>query len=268
MKTSTIHQLNEINKEFYNSMAQSFSQTRQAPWAGWSRILPPLEQVQNKPIKVLDVGCGNGRFGQFLAANSDRQIEYTGTDNSRKLLKIARDKNPNTAGKTFTFIYQDLIEELLADQVFAQGNDRYDLIVLFGVLHHIPSFELRQKLLSILTNLLNPQGLLVFAVWRFGELGRFKNKLDNPKDYNIDPSELESGDYLVDWRNTTARQTAPTIDKKSFPVRYSHAVSNQEIKKLTLNLPPIVDSFLADGKDNQTNQYFIFRQSHNLVDLS
>lgn len=260
MKTSTIHQLNEINQEFYTSEARSFSQTRQAPWAGWSRLLPQLEQIENHPIKVLDIGCGNGRFGQFLAANVDRQIEYTGTDNSRQLLKIAHDKYPNTAGKTFTFIYQDLVKELIDDQFFYNHRDRYDLIVLLGVLHHVPSFELRQKLLRMLTNLLNPKGLLVFTIWRFGELSRFSDKIVNPLSFGIDPDELESGDYLIDWRDTATRQTASLTERESFPVRYAHAISNEEIEKLAVGLQPITDSFLADGKDNQTNRYIIIKQ--------
>ncbi|HOZ03290.1 MAG TPA: class I SAM-dependent methyltransferase [Candidatus Woesebacteria bacterium] len=260
MKASTINHLNKINQQFYEAEAQSFSQTRRAPWAGWNRLLAQLEQIENNPIKVLDIGCGNGRFGQFLSANVDRQIEYTGTDNSRELLKIARNNNPNAVGKTFKFIYQDLIEELLTNQVFTQSNDHYDLIVLFGVLHHIPSFELRHKLLSLLNNLLSPNGLLVFTVWRFGELGRFKNKLANPKKYNINPTELEPGDYLVDWRDKSVRQTSPVTDKKSVSVRYAHAVSKTEIEKLTDGLPPIVESYLADGQDNQTNQYIVIKQ--------
>lgn len=260
MQTSTIIKLNQLNQQFYRSQARSFSQTRQAPWLGWTQLIPFIQKVTSDPLKVLDIGCGNGRFGQFLANSVDRSIEYTGTDNSEELLKIARENNPNTAGKTFTFIYQDLIEELLNGQLFAQSISRYDLIVIIAVLHHIPSIELRQKLLSTLSNLLNSNGLLVFTVWRFGELGRFQNKLVNPEDYNVNPTELEQGDYLVDWLKNSARQTA-TDQSQVFPsVRYAHAISDQELSTLTADLPPIIHSYLADGHNHQTNRYLLIEK--------
>jgi len=260
VKNTIISKLNFINKQFYKSQANSFSQTRQSPWAGWRGLIPYIKQIENNPIKVLDIGCGNGRFGQFLKNNTDRTIEYTGTDNSYELLKIAQINNPNAENSIFTFLYQDLVSELLDDQFFSQHQNRYDLIVLFGILHHIPSLTLRKRLLNSLGNSLNSNGLLVFTVWRFGELNRFADKLVNPKNYSIDPQELEPGDYLVDWRTPLERQTAQLANKKTFPVRYAHAVSTQETTKLLQNLPPVLTSFLADGKDNQTNHYWVVKK--------
>src|SRR5437773_46351 len=63
----TIQRLNEINRAFYNRVAQDFDETRQQAWPGWDTLLSYLNAPLNAPLSVLDVGCGNGRFGLFLA---------------------------------------------------------------------------------------------------------------------------------------------------------------------------------------------------------
>jgi 2-polyprenyl-3-methyl-5-hydroxy-6-metoxy-1,4-benzoquinol methylase len=62
---ATRERLNTINREFYRVTAHDFDETRGQPWPGWKRVLPYLKL----PLSVLDVGCGNGRFGVFLAQN-------------------------------------------------------------------------------------------------------------------------------------------------------------------------------------------------------
>mgnify|MGYP000004235310 CR=1 FL=1 len=80
MDDATIAQLNALNRDFYRVAGEDFDRTRGKPWPGWARLLPYLrldtvpdshEGFQsNTPtgatLSVLDVGCGNGRFGAFL----------------------------------------------------------------------------------------------------------------------------------------------------------------------------------------------------------
>src|SRR3989339_1532246 len=69
----------------YDLMADKFSGTRKHFWPGFDFV---LENIKNSD-KVLDFGCGNGRFLEML---KDRNLEYFGVDVSQKLIDIAKEK--------------------------------------------------------------------------------------------------------------------------------------------------------------------------------
>src|SRR5215216_2276581 len=89
MDQDTARHLNDINRHFYEVTAESFDQTRQSPWPGWEALLPYLAP-QQAPLSVLDVGCGNGRFGVFLTKHLGIDVHYHGVDNNAALLERAR----------------------------------------------------------------------------------------------------------------------------------------------------------------------------------
>ena len=76
MKREAAQKLLEASKDSYNNVAKEFSRTRAKFWDE----LTFLAEHATPGMKVLDVGCGNGRFFPVLSA---RQIEYTGVDNSQ-----------------------------------------------------------------------------------------------------------------------------------------------------------------------------------------
>src|SRR3989304_6791942 len=88
MDRATILALNRINKDFYTQRAEEFVATRRGPWRGWLRL---LEEVGEKQLSVLDVGCGNGRFALFLKEHLKRPFRYVGIEFSVIALQHARD---------------------------------------------------------------------------------------------------------------------------------------------------------------------------------
>ena len=76
-------QLREINRKFYDGLAQPFTQTRQRPHDGFFEL---MNYLPDEKVSLLDVGCGNGRFGLFLEQHK-RLIDYTGIDFSVGLLE-------------------------------------------------------------------------------------------------------------------------------------------------------------------------------------
>lgn len=94
--------------------------------AWWDEILKDDDFVFDRPeplhyldmllsrmssgMKVLDVGCGNGRLAYHFR---DRDIEYTGIDNSAKAIYWAKERNPDT-----NFHQMDLRDILLPQESF------------------------------------------------------------------------------------------------------------------------------------------------------
>ena len=63
MNRVTVERLIALNREFYRSRAAEFDVSRRNPWPGWARVLDAIDRTRN--VAILDVGCGNGRFGLF-----------------------------------------------------------------------------------------------------------------------------------------------------------------------------------------------------------
>jgi SAM-dependent methyltransferase len=229
MDNTTIKRLNQLNQIFYQITADSFDQTRGQPWPGWEPLLPYLKT----PLSVLDVGCGNGRFGVFLAQHLD--ITYYGMDSSSELLDRARTA---LSGVNPQLELRDILEQ-------PPDSGQFDLVVLFGVLHHIPAYNNRQQFMRTLAERVAPGGLFAFAAWRFYEFSRFKDRIVPwPDNYQV-----ESHDYLLDWRRDVQA------------IRYCHYVDDTEHAALiaATGLTEIT-SYRADGRSGNINRYSILRR--------
>lgn len=232
MDEATIQRLNAINQAFYRTTADEFDQTRGQPWPGWFRLLPHL----NAPVTVLDVGCGNGRLGVFLSSHTEVTL-YHGVDNNSALLERAREALAHLPAVTLDV--RDIVEN-------PPASGAYDLVALFGVMHHIPGAQRRLDLIQALAQRVRPGGLLAFACWRFYEFERFRNRIV-PWPENV---SVEAHDYLLDWRRG---QTA---------LRYCHYVDDAEHDAL-VNATGLteIERYRADGFSGTVNQYSILRRS-------
>ncbi len=212
MNDATIRTLNAINQRFYATVATEFDVTRQRAWQGWEQIAEITRatyQVAPTGLRVLDVGCGNGRFGVFLADRLGKDgLHYHGIDSSAALLDQARTA---LEGIDATFEQRDLVGQPL-DEALGQ----FDLVALFGVLHHIPGADRRIDLLRTLADHVADGGYLAFSEWRFYEEPKLRERIiawDNG-------IQVEAGDYLLDWRRG---ETA---------IRYCHYVDDVEHARL------------------------------------
>jgi tRNA (uracil-5-)-methyltransferase TRM9 len=237
MKQSTIDELNAINRRFYKTTAAEFDQTRGKAWAGWAKLKDHLKA----PLSVLDVGCGNGRFGLFLAEELKGEIHYHGIDNNAQLLAFANAAFVSVENLKAKLEESDIVNQLLPDA-------EYDLVVLFGVIHHVPSAEKRKRFMMDLAKRLKVGGLLCFASWRFYEFERFRERLsawpENLKE------EVEENDYLLDWR------------RGENALRYCHYVDDAEEKTLIQATGlQLVSQYRADGENNAMNSYVVLKRS-------
>lgn len=262
MQPDIIRRLNDINRAFYATIADDFDATRQAPWAGWFPLLPHLTGVR----RVLDVGCGNGRFGVFLREHLPTLTEYHGVDNNETLLDYARgslqphpptpspwEEGESDSGQTKSPLLgrRDLRVRLqvhdIIDSPLPPDLTGYDAIGLFGVIHHIPSNELRQTLIQDLAARLTPNGILMVAAWRFLDDPALRARVVPwPDDL---AGAVESGDALLDWR------------RGKNALRYCHHCDDAEIDAL-INATGLTPEslYFADGSSGKLNVYSVARK--------
>ena len=92
MTPETAAALARINRDFYDRRAAEFSATRERPWPAWERLAKIVEEdAGDRSVRTLDLGCGNGRLGRFLASRWGERLGYLGVDGSAEILAIARE---------------------------------------------------------------------------------------------------------------------------------------------------------------------------------
>lgn len=247
MRPDTIQRLNALNRRFYADRATSFDDARQQGWPGFAQVIERWRRSGRKRMSVLDLGCGNGRFGEYLLRHWPAPVHYTGVDQSSALLALARQRLRRFDGVTLRRL--DLIEGTLG------GLRRYDGVVAFGLMHHVPGYVTRQRLLRWAVTALAPGGTLAVTFWRFSDRPRFRRKLvawTAPHPFitpGLDVGDLEPGDHLLRW------------GKEGDAVRYCHHPSRLEIGRLATSVTAaLVDRFRTDGAGGDLNHYLIFER--------
>ena len=134
------------------------------------------------------MGCGNGRYYQLL-----KNTEYTGVDNSKKLIRIAQEKYPEARFQ-------------VADSLSLPFEENsFDKIYSIAVLHHIPSKKLRLQFLREAKRILKPKGKFILTVWKFHQKKERGLLIRYTILKIIGMSRLDFKDILEPWADKTKR---------------------------------------------------------------
>ncbi len=245
--------INKINLKFYDDISLFFNETRKTPWQGWMQLLKYFN-FKTK-LDILDLGCGNARFAKFLTENLNKSISinYVGIDFSKDLLNLGTKELLKIQKERKNFKFK-LINLNFIEENF-NLNKKFDLIVLFGVMHHIYDEKIRIILFNKINLLLNKNDQFIFTTWQFLNNERQRKKildLNSEKGKNIlEKFDLNkkyfknNKDYILSWN----------MGKEAF--RYCRNYLESDIFKLTNETNfKIKNIFFADGKEKNLNQYF------------
>ena len=158
------------------------------------RLLQEFEK--NEPLKILDIGCGDGATAVFMQKLFPAW-EITGIDVSEK--SIAAAINRKLPGVSF----------LLYDgtNTFFNGNE-FDIIFMAGVLHHV-DFSIHQILLKEVYRITKTQGR--FYVFEHNPLNPVTKYLVNTCVFDKDARLLKSS-----YATALLKQIGFRIEKKKF----------------------------------------------------
>ena len=232
-------QLLALNRQFYTAVGVEFDRTRQSLPTGMVALAGRLRAANAR--RILDVGCGNGRFARALA-QVGVTAAYRGVDADAQLLALAAEQTQALPGIAATFQPVDLAAPDWTAGVAGAGP--FDAVVCLAVLQHFPGHVLRQRIVADLAGLLAPQGVLALSTWQFGSIDRFVDKQVAWAQIDLAAEEVEPGDALLPWNQGV------------HALRYVHQVDLAEIEQFAAGAGlRVVESFRSDGKEGNLNLY-------------
>jgi SAM-dependent methyltransferase len=229
----------EINTKFYQDIFSVWNNDPHYYWSGFWLLYSYLDIcfANKKEIKVLDVGCANGRFFNFL--------EFCFPE--KKFIKIGLDFVDFPVVNEFEFIKIDITSQEF--QNLEIGS--FDLVTMFGVYHHIQGAKVRQEITNKISKFLKKESLFIFTRWNFLMLDRLRRHILKPHEldnYNIklDLLKLEMGDYYLKW------------DKNKEGVRFANIMDVYEIESMLKQANmSCKESYNCDDKNENRNTYFV-----------
>ncbi len=215
------------SRQDYEIIAKEFSNTREEIWPE-TRFL--FDEYLISGEKVLDLGCGNGRYFPIF---KEKNVDYFGADSSEEIIQIAKEKFPEGRFQ---------INEALG---LPFPDNSFDKVYSIAVLHQIPSEEFRDQFLNEAKRVLKPGGLLVLTVWHFHRLKEYHLLFKYTILKLILKSKLDWRDLFEPWGKKTKR--------------YYHWFSRRElaslVKKSGLKIKNI--GIIKNKRGNRQNVYLV-----------
>jgi tRNA (uracil-5-)-methyltransferase TRM9 len=200
-------------RETYDRIAEGFAETRASPWPEVVDFLDGRTGGTG-----LDLGAGNGRHVEPLAARTERVLAV---DASAELLRVGRDRAAERG-------YMDRYRPVTADAArLPLATDSVDLAVYVATLHHLPDRETRVTSLSELERVLAPGARALVSAWSTAH-----DRFDAPADVD------EGFDTTVDW-TLPGGETVPRFYHIYAPAEFEADLARSDLG--------IVDSFVSSG---------------------
>lgn len=175
-------------KDTYNKISENFSHTRYKIWHDTEIFLNDLPSNSS----VLEVGCGNGKNMMYR-----QDLNFTGIDNSEKLVEICKKKNLNVSLHCMTNLPFE--------------NKSFDYTICIASLHHLETFDRRRIALNEMIRVTKKKILITLWNSVSKSIQPTKNK----------PIDLENNNYLVPWKYRGLTY-----------YRFYHLTTKEELEKL------------------------------------
>lgn len=205
-------------------------------------------------LRILDLACGNLRFGRFAAEGfPGMTINLFAVDNCDEL--ACREGVTQRDSLHLSYQNLDIAEALFGRGQLANALDApaCDVCVAFGFMHHLPLPAQRAEALATLVDRARPGGVVAASFWRFlsdpglaakaqESTARARAELGLPK--------LDAGDCVLGWRGEMGAW------------RYCHSFSEEEVDALAAHVAKraeVIARFSADGRGGALNEYLMLR---------
>lgn len=128
-------------------------------------------------------------------------------------------------------------------------SSRFDWVLCFSVLHHLPDARLRRRVVREIAQALAPDGSLAASVWDFQHSARLGRRVVAWEEIGLTAEDVDPGDALLDWRHA------------GHGLRYVHHFPSAELAGLAQAAGlKVVEEFRSDGEGGRLGLYQIWRR--------
>lgn len=180
----------------YEDIADHFDKTRTALWGSVHEFIQQIPKYS----RVLDCGCGNGKY---LSTRND--LQWTGMDYCSSLLEVAQLKSK-----------QDVLQANALQIPFKSCS--FQAILSIAVLHHLSTFERRLQMLKEIIRVLEVGGRAILTTWAMEQecLSKTIHKW----------TCITGTDYIIPWQKRIGRECGSVYQ------RYYHLFVKGELEQL------------------------------------
>jgi hypothetical protein len=137
-----------------------------------------------------------------------------------------------------------------AGNATCEERPRFDFILAFAALHHLPGRETHLQILNAVRTLLTPEERFIHSNWQFLNSERLRQRIHPWSEIGLSDTDVDPGDYLLDWR------------RGGFGLRYVHHFSEDELNALAAETGfRVVETFYSDGETSDLGLYQIWEAS-------
>ena len=242
MKQQYAQYLIKKTKDDYDTIAGEFDRTRAYCWEG----LEQFARYAHAGDRVLDFGCGNGRLFSLFR---EKSVSYVGADQSCALIDVARKKYAAEERKGMAEFV------CLVNGALPFPDASFDCIFSIAALHHIPSKELRERLLQEFERVLKPNGCVVITVWNLWQKKYRALIMRHTLKKLMGILPLDLFDVFIPWK---------TGKQETMAERYYHCFTIRELLVLLKSAGfHIAESGYFGGKTKRFNMYAVATKEYN-----
>lgn len=173
-------------------------------------LIPPI-----RPLKLLDIGCGEGKDAVFFARNGYDVSAFDISDSGIEKTKRLADQT----GVNVCVFKADLLDFRL--------DTNYDILFSSGVLHYI-KLELREEIFCNYKRFTNPDGIHVFNVFVQ------KPFIAPPPENEPNAYTWKSGELALHYHDWYLQECSEVVfDCNSSGIPHKHAMSKLVAQKLS-----------------------------------
>jgi ubiquinone/menaquinone biosynthesis C-methylase UbiE len=200
-----------MRKADYSSIASYYDKGRPISEQNIDLWLGLVARLSRMPegSRVLDLGCGTGRFSVPMATRLHFQV--TGADSSEEMLGKAREKD------TARLVKWDLMDA----QRLKYPDDSFDGVFMSHLLHHV---DYPRQVLSECRRVLASPGVVLI---RYGAIEQIRNDVEHtffPEVLDIDTSRTPTVKIVEGWLAEAGFQNiiSQEIVQKTFETSAAH----------------------------------------------
>lgn len=186
----------------YDIIANDFSKTRAYIWKCVKQFIDRTdvdsENIGN--IKVMEVGCGNGKNLDYLSKHGFTKDAIHSLDSCQVFVNMVRSKGYNCS--------LELAQNI--DRLYPSNH--FDYLLCIAVIHHLPTEEERIDTITKCITLLKKGGHALFTTWAFEQ--SFTDSYGTVFTTSKPRSFPNAGDNTVSWNKNKNKINDDAINDK------------------------------------------------------